>query len=76
MDINVNDLTLAEVAELEDVIGKPMETIFQTDTPRGRTLQALVWIATRRTDPEFTFEDAGNVKVADLTISDGEPNPT
>lgn len=38
-----------------------------------KALKALVWIIKRQDDPNFTLEDARNVKVSELDI-EGEPD--
>jgi len=75
--INPDELTIADVADIEDAVGRPIGELFtgKTDSPQGRALQALVWISMRRNDPSFTFEDAGKVKFTEIN-QDTSEDPT
>ena len=74
--IDINDLTIGEVVEIEDLTGLPLDALGQADKPKGRMLQALAFISKRREDPDFTWEMAGELKIstaatpADPTDSD------
>ena len=63
-NIDINDLTIAEVVEIEERTGLPLDALGQADKPKGKMLQALAYISKRRDNPEFTWEMAG-----ELTIS-------
>ena len=73
LNIDINDLTIAEVVEIEDLTGMPLDALGQTDKPKGRMLQALAYISKRRDNPDFTFEDAGALKI---TTTSSKPDPT
>ena len=45
--------------------GKPQWVTMPTPT----TLRALVWLAQRKTDPDFTYDDARDVLVAELNLT-------
>lgn len=79
MDITINpdELTIADVADIEDAVGRPIGELFtgESSAPQGRALQALVWISMRRDDPSFTWEDAGKVKFTEISQSVSE-DPT
>jgi len=62
-NIDISDLTIAEVVEIEDRTGMPLDALGQADKPKGRMLQALAYITKRREDPEFTWEMAGALKI-------------
>lgn len=49
---------------LRDEDGRPEMMV----TVTAKILKALVWIANRHENPEFTLEDARNVKVTELEI--------
>ena len=53
---DVNQLTLGEVATVEDLGGSPIDTI--ESGPKGKILAALAYVIKRRTDPDFKFKDA------------------
>jgi hypothetical protein len=73
LNIDINDLTIAEVVEIEDLTGMPLDALGQADKPKGRMLQALAFISKRRDNPDFTFEDAGALKI---TTTSSKPDPT
>ena len=63
-NIDINDLTIAEVVEIEDRTGMPLDALGQADKPKGRMLQALAYISKRRDNPDFTWEMAGALKIS------------
>ena len=71
--VDINSLTIAEVVEIEDRTGMPLDALGQADKPKGRMLQALAWISKRREDPDFTWEMAGELK---LNPAQNDPGPT
>ena len=73
MNIDISDLTIAEVVQIEDLTGLPLDALGQDDKPKGRMLQALAYISKRREDPSFTFEQAGELKI---TTESKPPDPT
>lgn len=66
MDINLDDLTIGDLEEIEDVVGETSDSIFK-GTPSAKALKAIVYVICRRENPEFTLEDAAKVKVSDLS---------
>ena len=62
-NIDINDLTIAEVVEIEERTGMPLDALGQADMPKGKMLQALAYISKRRDNPEFTWEMAGDLKI-------------
>ena len=63
-NIDINSLTIAEVVEIEDRTGMPLDALGQADKPKGRMLQALAYITKRREDKEFTWEMAGELRIS------------
>ena len=76
LDFNLNDLTIGEIVTIEELTGLPFAAMTDPDKPKGKLLQAIAYISKRRDNPEFTFEDAGNLKLnlasdeADFTQGD------
>ena len=64
LNIDINDLTIAEVVEIEDLTGMPLDALGQSDKPKGRMLQALAYISKRRDNPDYTWEMAGALKIS------------
>ena len=73
LDIAINDLTIAEVVEIEELTGLPFDAMGDASKPKGKMLQALAFISKRRTNPDFTWEDAGALKI---DLANAEPDPT
>ena len=73
LDIDINDLTIAEVVEIEELTGLPFDAMGDASKPKGKMLQALAFISKRRTNPDFTWEDAGALKI---DLANAEPDPT
>ena len=73
LNIDINDLTIAEVVEIEALTGQPLDALGQPDQPKRLMLQALAYISKRRDNPDFTFEDAGALKI---TTTSSKPDPT
>jgi hypothetical protein len=67
--VDASELTLREMAELSAVAGD-----FEAPGSNFRFTAALAWAMKRRTDPDFTFEQALDLKMGDLDIV-GEADP-
>jgi hypothetical protein len=65
--INFEDLTLEEIEELELLIGKGIDAAFESKQPKGRALRAFVFIAKKRENPNFKFEDTAKITQAEAT---------
>ncbi len=62
--IDINDLTIAEVVLIEEMTGLPLDALGQPDVPKGKMMQALAFISKRREDPDFTWEQAGELRIS------------
>ena len=62
-NIDINDLTIAEVVEIEERTGLPLDALGQPDVPKVKMMQALAFISKKREDPDFTWEQAGDLKI-------------
>lgn len=56
-------LTLGEMALVEEITGHNLD---DTNQPRGKYLAALVTVIRKRTNPEFTLEDAWSMDVTEV----------
>lgn len=59
--ITYDELTLDEIEEMEQLLGKAIDEAFGDGRPKGRALKVLVYIISRRENPKFTMEDAGKL---------------
>jgi len=74
--IKFDELTLDEIEEMEQLLGRPIDEAFADGKPKGRALKVLVFVAKRREDPKFTFEDAGKFSQAEATkffVTESDP---
>jgi hypothetical protein len=67
LDFRPESLTVGELCDLTDVTGEQLNAV---DLSKGivspKVLLGLAWIIKRREDPEFTVEQAREIKVVDL----------
>lgn len=73
LEIDLEDLTVGEIEIIEDVIGGPIDRAFLEGAPKGKALRALGYVVRRRTNPEFTLEDAGNLKIRLAETPEADP---
>ncbi len=73
LNIDLDHLTVGEIEEIEELTGQPIEAIGDRDRPKGKLLRAIGFVARKRVEPSFTWEDAANLKVK---LSEGEAPPT
>ena len=73
LDLNVDDLSLGDCIDVEEITGEPVFLTFAAAQAGGmsaKAMTALVWVTKRRDDPTFTFEDAKGIRVSALTPED------
>lgn len=56
---------------MKDERGRPVRSIKMP----AKTLKAIVWVERRRTDSDYTLEDARTSKVVAIVLKDSEPDP-
>lgn len=72
--MNIESLTLGEVAKVEELGKAPITNLGSEDKPQGLLMAALAFVIKRREDPKFTFNDAMNMSYEDIAelIGGGE----
>lgn len=68
--IDVDSLTIGELEQVEELSGMPIAWLGDVNRPQSKLMRALVYVVKRRTDPTFTYEDAGNLKLETFNGSD------
>jgi len=58
-------LTLEEVETIELISGSSIDQLMESGQPKGKALKAIVFVAEKRKNPEFTLEQAGKVSLKD-----------
>jgi hypothetical protein len=65
MALDFTTMTLNEIEEIELLTGKSIDTIMDDGQPKGRVFKAIIYVMTKRTNPDFTFEQAGSLSMED-----------
>lgn len=74
--IKFDELTLDEIEEMEQLLGKSIEDAFSDGNPKGRALKVLIYVSSKRENPKFTMEDAGKftqAQAAKFFAADSDP---
>lgn len=59
-------LTLEEVETIELITGSSIDQIMEAKQPKGKALKAIIYVINKRTDPDFTIEKAGALKMSEV----------
>lgn len=72
--IDFDSITVGDVETIEEICGRPIR---QGDfvNPTGKMLLAMVYVAGRRQNPEFTLDDARAVPITEIKLAGGQENP-
>jgi len=65
--IDFNSMTLNEIELVEQLTGRNIDSIMADDAPRGRSFKAIIFVYKKRTDPNFTFEQAGSLSLQEAS---------
>lgn len=65
--MDIKNLTMGEVAKIEELSGLPLASLSDDDKPKGKLMAALAFVIKRREDPKFTLEMANNLTMAEIT---------
>lgn len=63
--MDFESLTLNEVEMIENLCGVSIDKAVADGEPKGKNLRAIIYVMTRRTNPDFTIEEAGNMTLTD-----------
>lgn len=66
-NFDFESLTLDEVETIELMTGASIDQIMSDGQPKGKALKAIIFIIKKRTDPSFTIEQAGSLKMSDVS---------
>ena len=76
MTIDFDTMTLNEIEQIELLTGRSIDSIMGEGAPRGRTFKAIIYVFKKRTDPNFTFEQAGEFSMEQATaLFSGDEDP-
>ncbi|MFJ4666730.1 hypothetical protein [Kitasatospora purpeofusca] len=74
LSVDIDSLSIAEIELIEEVIDAPLDSLAKDGARRGPMLRAMAVVIKRRTDPDFSIEDAGNLQIS--IKSKKKPDPT
>jgi hypothetical protein len=58
-------LTLNEVEQIELITGASIDQLMDAGQPKGKAMKAIIYTVKKRTDPNFTLEQAGAVSMTE-----------
>lgn len=69
-------LTLNEVEQIELITGNSIDQILDAGQAKGKAMKAIIFIMKKRTNPEFTLEQAGEISMTEAnSLFAGESDP-
>ena len=71
--IDIDDLTVGEIEEIEDLLETSFDVLGKEGAKKGKFMRAIAWVSVRRSNPDFTWEQAGAIRIRDIT---NEERPT
>jgi hypothetical protein len=72
-EVNLDSLKIREIEEIEEAAGVPLGQLLAGDKPMGKGLRVIGWVVKKRTIPDFTLEQAGELVIK---LDSSEPDPT
>jgi hypothetical protein len=69
-------LTLNEVEQIELITGNSIDQLMDAGQAKGKAMKAIIFVMKKRTDPNFTIEQAGAISMSDANaLFVGESDP-
>jgi hypothetical protein len=69
-------LTLNEVEQIELITGNSIDQILDAGQAKGKAMKAIIFVMKRRTNPDFTLEEAGSISMTEAnSLFAGESDP-
>lgn len=65
--MDIQTLTLGEVAKIEEISGLPLSAMADEDKPKGKQMAAIAFVVMRRGNPAFTMKEAESMTFAEVT---------
>lgn len=72
-------LTIEDVETIEHISGRAIDSIMDDESPKGKTLKAIVFVVKKKENPMYTLDDAGKVpfkEAMELLQGDADPKDT
>lgn len=76
IEIDIDDFEIGEIEDFEALSGVSFDEVL-AGKKSTQMLKFLVWIVKRRTNPNFTLEDARKIKMGEFNMApSGDQSPT
>jgi hypothetical protein len=72
LNIDLTELKVREIEEIEEKLGVSINEAFQGKS-LGKAMRAIGWVTRKRDNPDFTWEEAGELVVK---LAQPDPDPT
>lgn len=73
-------LTIEDVETIEHISGRAIDSIMDDESPKGKTMKAIVFVVKRKENPMYTLDDAGKLSFKEamemLQPGDADPKET
>lgn len=66
-DFGIDQLTLGEIAQIEDITGLSLSVMSDESAPKAKLLIAMASVTMRRKDPTFTLSQAEAMSMEDFS---------
>ncbi|MGW6313822.1 hypothetical protein [Streptomyces sp. NPDC055099] len=63
LSLKMDSLTVGEICEIEEIIDGPLDSMAKAGTKKGKLILAMAYVVKKRTNPEFTLDDAKNLRI-------------
>lgn len=74
LSLNMDSLTIGEICEIEEIIDGPLDGMAKAGARKGKLILAMAYVVKRRDNPDFTVEDAKNLRIE--FKGKAKPDPT
>lgn len=74
--MNLDSLTMRDVATIESLSGLSISELDNEETPKGKLFAAMVFVIKKKDDKKFTFDDALDMPMSELTTLLGGADDT
>ena len=64
LSVDIDSLSIEEIETIEEIIDAPLDSLAKPGVRRGKMLRAMAVVIKRRTDPTFSIEDAGRLRIS------------
>jgi len=76
LTFDLNEVTLGDIVDIEEVCGLAWDDVLDMQNLPTKVLLAMVWVAKRRDNPDYTLDDARQTPVAEIQAMTVTSDPT